>query len=216
MKKTIKVAASVLAVDFSNLEKEIKSVESAGVDLLHIDVMDGHFVNNITIGPCVVESIRKVTKLPLLSHLMISNPQKYALNFAEAGSDLVTMHIETISVSDFIRVAKKLKERRVKVGVALNPATPLLKIKALADVVDLILVMSVNPGFGGQKFMPEVLPKIVNLRKIFKKDIEVDGGINARNAALVIAAGANILAAGSYIFKSQDRYLAIRSLRNAK
>jgi len=216
MSKDIKIAASILAADFSDLKNEIGSIESAGVDYIHIDVMDGHFVNNITIGPCVIESLRKITKLPFISHLMIENPERYAVDFAKAGSDIITMHIETISVSDFIGQAQKLKSMQKKIGVALNPVTPLSSIKDLINVVDLVLIMSVVPGFSGQKFMPQVLQKISELRKVFKKDIEVDGGINSENASLVIEAGANILAAATYLFKSKDKKLAIRSLRDAK
>jgi len=216
MNKNILVAASILTADFSNLGKELASVESAGVDYIHIDVMDGHFVNNITIGCCVIESLRKTIKLPFISHLMIENPQRYAVDFAKAGSDIITMHIETISISDFLIQARKLKSMHKKVGIALNPATPISRIKNLIDIVDLVLIMSVNPGFGGQKFIPGVLPKIASLRKVFKKDIEVDGGINSSTAALVIDAGANILAAGTYLFRAKNKKLALRSLRDAK
>ena len=211
----IKIAPSILSANFSCLDKEIKKVERAGADILHVDVMDGHFVPNITIGPVVVKDIRKITKLPLDVHLMIKNPEKYSDAFINAGSDMITMHIETISTQAFRKEAKRLKKMNIKVWISLNPATPLAKIKKVLDVVDLVLVMSVNPGFGGQKFIPEALPKIKELRSIFKKDISVDGGVNDQTAAKLIRAGANILASGSYIFGASDAKLAIERIRNA-
>ena len=174
----IKVAPSILSADFSCLDREIKKVELAGADLLHIDIMDGHFVPNITIGPVVVKHIRKVTHLPLDVHLMIEKPQKLIKVFVDAGSDMITMHIETVSVAEFKRQAAYLKERGIKIGISLNPATPLAKIKGLLKYVDFVLVMSVNPGFSGQKFIPSALSKIKKLRSIFKGDIAVDGGVN--------------------------------------
>lgn len=210
----IKIAASLLSADFSCLDKEIKIVERAGADMLHIDVMDGHFVPNITIGPVVVKDIRKVTRLPLDTHLMITNPEKYIDDFVRAGSDMITVHIETMSKSKIKNKKLKLNTQGVRLGISLNPNTPLEKIEGVLDAVDFVLVMSVFPGFGGQRFIPAVLPKISKLRSMFKGDISVDGGVNDKVAGKLIKAGANILAAGSYIFHSSDYARAIRSLRN--
>jgi len=211
----IKVAPSILSADFSCLDREIKKVERAGADLLHVDVMDGHFVPNITIGPAVVKYIRKVTQLPLDVHLMIENADKYADVFVKAGSDMITVHIEALSFNKIKALSRQMRAKGIKFGVSLNPATPLVKIKKVLSLVDFVLVMSVNPGFGGQAFIPGVVPKIRQLRKIFKKDIAVDGGINDLTAKLVIEAGANILAAGSYIFRAKDTKFAIERIRNA-
>ena len=209
----IKVAPSILSADFSNLALELKKVERAGADLIHVDIMDGHFVPNITIGPVVVKYIRKATKLPLDVHLMIENPVKYLGAFVNAGSDMITVHIETVSLKELAAISKGLKHRGVKLGISLNPATPLLKIKKALGLVDFVLVMSVNPGFGGQAFIPSALNKIRQLRAIFKKDIAVDGGINNITGRQVREAGANILAAGSYIFGAKNTRAAINSLR---
>ena len=207
------VAASILSADFSRLGEEIQKVELAGCDLIHVDVMDGHFVPNITIGPAVVRDIKKVSRLPLDVHLMIENPQKYVGEFIKAGSDMLTLHAETISVSGF--KAQKKKLGKVKLGLSLNPGTPLNKIIPYLKFADFVLVMSVNPGFGGQEFISSALPKIKKLREIFSGDISVDGGINEKTAKLVKDAGANILAAGSYIFKSNNYKEAIERIRNA-
>ncbi|MBU0503123.1 MAG: ribulose-phosphate 3-epimerase [Candidatus Omnitrophota bacterium] len=209
----IQIAPSILSADFSCLRDEIRKVAIAGADMLHIDVMDGHFVPNITIGPAVVKDIRKVTKLPLDVHLMIENPQDYVDSFVKAGADMITFHIETISAPKLRALSSKLKAKGIKVGISLNPPTPLAKVKSVLKFVDFVLVMSVNPGFGGQEFIPSAIPKIKKLRAIFKGDIAVDGGINEVNAGKVIQAGANILAAGSYIFKSNNCKEAIRRLR---
>ena len=211
----IKVAPSILSADFSCLAKEIKKVELAGADMLHIDVMDGHFVPNITIGPVVVKHIRKLTKLPLDVHLMIEKPERFIDDFAAAGSDMVTLHIETISEIELKAQSLKLKAKRVKLGISLNPDTPLAKIKNVLNLADFVLIMSVNPGFSGQAFMPEALSKIKELRSIYGGDITVDGGINVKTAKQVINAGANILASGSYIFGAKNAKLAIERLRNA-
>jgi len=211
----IKVAPSILSANFSCLAEEVRKVQRAGADLIHVDVMDGHFVPNITIGPVVVKYLRAVTKIPLDVHLMIKNPFKYTDAFVDAGADMITVHIETVTKAQIEAAAKSLKKRGIKFGISLNPATPLAKIKPVLKSVDFVLVMSVNPGFGGQSFIPAALPKIKELRKIFKKDISVDGGINDRTAALVIAAGANILAAGSYIFGAKNVKTAIERIRHA-
>ncbi|MDD4979693.1 MAG: ribulose-phosphate 3-epimerase [Candidatus Omnitrophica bacterium] len=212
----IKIAPSILSADFSCLAREIKKVESAGADMLHIDVMDGHFVPNITIGPVVVKYIRRVTKLPLDVHLMIENPQKFIDEFISAGSDMITVHIEAISSAKLKAQSVKLKKKGIKLGISLNPATPLTKIKETLGFVDFVLVMSVNPGFSGQSFIPAVLPKIRQLRSIFKGDISVDGGVNDKVAARIIKSGADILAAGSYIFGAKNTRLAIERIRNAR
>ena len=211
----IKIAPSLLSANFSCLEKDIKSVEAAGADMLHLDIMDGHFVPNITIGPVVVKHISKVTSLPLESHLMIEQPERYIDAFIEAGSDMITVHIETVSVPKLSVFRRKLKAKGVKLGISLNPGTPLAKIKKVLSLVDFVLIMSVNPGFGGQKFMPIALSKIRQLRSIYKGDIAVDGGINSETAPIVVKAGANILIAGSYIFGSKNIKLAIERIRNA-
>ncbi len=212
----IKIAPSLLSADFSCLDREIKKVEDAGADMLHIDVMDGHFVPNITIGPAVIKCIRKVTKLPLDVHLMIENPQNLIDDFVKAGSDMITMHIETISAQAFKKQAVYLKNKGVKAGISLNPGTHLSKIKGVLNCLDFVLVMSVNPGFSGQAFIPKALPKIKELRSIFCGDISVDGGVNDKVAGSIIKAGANILAAGSYIFGAMDTKLAIERIRNAR
>lgn len=209
----IKIAPSILSADFSFLARDIKRVERAGADMLHVDIMDGHFVPNITIGPVVVKYMRKVTSLPLDVHLMIDNPKKYINAFVQAGSDMITVHIETASIKEIQAMARDLKSKGIKFGVSLNPATSISKIKPVLKFVDFVLVMSVNPGFGGQAFIPSALVKIKQLRAIFKEDIAVDGGINAATGKLVRVAGANVLAAGSYIFGAKNTKQAIDSLR---
>jgi len=217
MTKKIKVAPSILSADFSRLGEEIRSVEAAGADIIHIDVMDGHFVPNITIGPLIVEAARKTTKLPLDVHLMITNPELYIADFAKAGADYITVHTET--AFHLNRLVQSIKEHKgVKAAVALNPATPLTSLDYVLADVDMVLIMSVNPGFGGQAFIPSALEKITKLRKRIeelglKTEIEVDGGVKPSNAAEVIKAGADILVAGSAVFGAKDYAAAIRGIR---
>lgn len=209
----IQIAPSLLSADFSCLDREIASVEKAGADELHVDVMDGHFVPNITIGPVVVKDVRKVTKLPLDVHLMIERPGAYVDAFVKAGANAITVHCETVSAQDFAALAMDLKKRGVKAGVSLNPPTPLDRVLPFLPAADFVLVMTVNPGFGGQSFIADVVPKIRQLRERYTKDISVDGGITDETAPLVVAAGATVLVAGSYVFGAPDRRKAIESLR---
>ena len=205
--KKILISPSILAGDFSQLGKDIQKLEDAGADMIHVDVMDGHFVPNITIGPPVIKSLRKYTDLPFDVHLMISPVHKYIEDFSKAGSDIITIHPEaTENVKVSIDLIKSLGK---KVGLSLNPDTPIGTIKKYLDQINLVLVMTVYPGFGGQKFISKVLNKIKNLKKIkdenkFLFDIEVDGGINFENNKLAIEAGANILVSGTTIFKNND------------
>ncbi|MGE5308319.1 MAG: ribulose-phosphate 3-epimerase [Deltaproteobacteria bacterium] len=214
MGKDIKVAPSILSADFSRLGAELSAVMAGGADLVHVDVMDGHFVPNITIGPVVVKDIRKATPLPLDVHLMIEDPEKYVGPFVKAGADMLTVHVETVTKRKVEKIRKDLGGK-VKLGISLNPPTPLSKILPFLEMADFVLVMSVNPGFGGQEFIPGALGKIRELRKRFKGDISVDGGINEATGRLCVDAGANILAAGSYIFGSDNYSKAIRRLKCA-
>ncbi len=210
--RKIRVAPSVIAADQARLGEEVKRIEKAGADLLHIDIMDGHFVPNITIGPDVVKAIDSITNLPLDVHLMISQPQKYIKAFSQAGADYITFHIETCK-NNAKKIIAQIKASKKKAGISLNPATPLASIKGLLKDVDLVLVMSVEPGFSGQKFMPGVLPKIKALRKIFKGDIAVDGGINQDTASPAVSCGANILASGSCVFCADNPRQVIQNLK---
>jgi len=210
------IAPSILAADFSRLGDEIKAVEQAGADWIHVDVMDGHFVPNITIGPAVVESIRKVTELPLDVHLMIENADKYIPDFISAGSDIITVHVE--ACPHLNRTIQLIKEKDIMAGVVLNPATPLSSLEEILHEIDIVLLMSVNPGFGGQKFIPSMLDKIQNLNEIMSNydhpmALEVDGGITPENAGDVVQAGAGVLVAGSAVFNSKDYKKAINALR---
>ena len=205
--KKIQISPSILSADFSQLGKEVKKLEEGGADLIHVDVMDGHFVPNLTIGPPVIKALRNYTKLPFDVHLMISPVHKYIKNFAEAGSDIITIHPEaTENLNQSITLIKELNK---KVGVSLNPNTKIKVIETELKNIDLVLVMSVFPGFGGQKFIPETIKKIKELKKLKEKnnysfDIEVDGGINFSNSKDVINAGANILVSGTTIFKENN------------
>ena len=217
MSQKIKVAPSILSADFSRLGDEIRAVETAGADLIHVDVMDGHFVPNITIGPMIVEAARGVTKLPLDVHLMITSPELYIADFAKAGADYITVHVET--ALHLNRLVQMIKEHRgIKAAVSLNPATPLSSLDYILEDIDMVLIMSVNPGFGCQAFIPSALNKIRSLRKLIgerglKTAIEVDGGVKPDNAAGIIEAGADILVAGSAIFGAKDYAAAIRGIR---
>ena len=205
--KKIQISPSILSADFSQLGSEIKKLEQGGADLIHVDVMDGHFVPNLTIGPPVIKNLRKYTKLPFDVHLMISPVHEYIENYADAGADIITIHPEaTDNLKETISLIKRFGK---KVGVSLNPKTEIKTLIDEIDNIDLVLVMSVNPGFGGQKFMPEVLDKIKELKKIKDKnqyhfDIEVDGGINFSNSKIVLEAGADILVSGTTVFKEND------------
>lgn len=216
MEKRIKIAPSILSADFSRLGDEIRAVEAAGADLIHIDVMDGHFVPNITLGPLVVQAVRSITSLELDVHLMIEDPDRYLEAFAQAGADWLTVHIE--ACPHLNRTISRIKELGIKAGVSLNPAThPKLLEYCMADV-DLILVMSVNPGFGGQHFIPSSLQKIHKIKEMAGKNnhqpaIEVDGGINEHTISQVVQAGADILVAGSAVFGKTDYKMRIEALR---
>ncbi len=202
-----KLAPSILSADFSRLGDEIKAVEEAGADYIHIDVMDGHFVPNITIGPLVVEAIKNVTKLPLDVHLMISNPDKYIKDFIKAGSSILSVHAETCP--HLQRTINHIRELGIKPAVVLNPSTSLSTLEYILEEVDMVLLMTVNPGFGGQKFISSMIPKIKKLRKLIDEkhlsvELEVDGGINLDNISKVVKAGADVIVAGSAVFKSKD------------
>lgn len=216
MAQNIKISPSILSADFSILGDEIKNLEKAGADLIHVDVMDGHFVPNITMGPPIIKAIRKFTKLPFDVHLMISPVEKYIKAFADAGSDIITLHPE--ATDNLKRAIQTVKSCGKKAGVSLNPKTPVSALMDVINDIDLILIMSVNPGFAGQSFMSEVLPKVSELRKMIndkklKIDIEIDGGINFETAPLAVKAGANILVSGTTIFSGSLKD-NIQKLRN--
>jgi len=212
----IKLAPSILSADFANLERDIKIVENAGAELLHIDVMDGHFVPNITIGAPVVKSLRKISNMVFDVHLMISRPEDYIADFVAAGADIITVHAE--AATHLHRLIQMIKDKGVKAGVALNPATPLSILDYILEDLDMVLIMSVNPGFGGQKFIPSALDKVRLIRELaidmnLNIDIEVDGGVGLDNIAAVVGSGANILVAGSAIFNSNDPTATIKQMK---
>jgi len=215
----IKLAPSILSADFARLGEQVAEAARAGADYIHVDVMDGHFVPNITIGAPVVAAIRPVTSLPLDVHLMIEHPERYISEFVHAGADIITVHVEASPhLHGAIELIKKLG---AKAGVSLNPPTPIGAVEEFLHHVDLVLIMSVNPGFGGQSFIPETLPRIENVRKILDNrglsaELEVDGGINADNAPDIVKAGANVLVAGNSIFRAEDGISrALQRLREA-
>src|SRR5690625_1687469 len=214
----VKIAPSILSADFSQLGAEIKDVEQGGADYIHVDVMDGHFVPNITIGPLIVDAIKPTTDLPLDVHLMIENPEHYIQDFAEAGADVISVHQETCT--HLHRTIQQIKSYDVKAGVALNPATPVNLLKEILHELDLIVIMTVNPGFGGQAFIPEMVGKIKQLDQWRREKglsfvIEIDGGVNVNTAKLCTDAGADILVAGSAVFDKEDRKQAIEDIVNA-
>jgi ribulose-phosphate 3-epimerase len=212
-----KIAPSILSADFCRLGEEIKAVEAAGADYIHVDVMDGHFVPNITIGPLVVEAVRKITSLPLDVHLMIENPDRYIPDFAAAGADIIVVHAEaSVHLHRSIQLIKSLGKRA---GVSLNPATPLNVLEHILTDLDLVLLMTVNPGFGGQSFIEECLPKIASLRAMLDKrgleaELEVDGGVKVDNIARIAHAGADVFVAGSAVFGSSDYSATIKALKS--
>jgi len=211
-----KIAPSILSADFSRLGEEVRAVEKAGADLIHVDVMDGHFVPNITIGPLVVTGLRKLTSLPLDVHLMIEEPERYIEAFAQAGSTWITIHAEVCR--NLRQIVRKIRQLNVRPGVVLNPATPLRRLYPVLEEIDLVLLMSVNPGFGGQAFIPTVLKKVEQLRKAidrnhYQAEIEVDGGIKLENIGEVSRAGGDIFVLGTGIFKTENYKETIRKLR---
>jgi ribulose-phosphate 3-epimerase len=212
----VKIAPSILSADFSKLGEEITAAEKAGADFIHIDVMDGHFVPNITIGPLVVKSVKKIASLPLDVHLMIEEPDRYIRDFAESGADIITVHSEA-SVH-LHRTIQNIKEFGIKAAVSVNPATPLSHIEVILPYIDMALIMSVNPGFGGQKFIPEIFPRIQRLKTLinenkYKVDIEVDGGVNVENVSEVVLAGADIVVMGNAFYNSKDYAETVNTVR---
>jgi len=211
-----KIAPSILSADFSRLADEVKAVEKAGADVIHVDVMDGHFVPNITIGPLVVQGLRKLTSLPLDVHLMIENPERYIEDFVQAGGNWITIHAEVCP--NLKRMIKKIRQLNVRPGIVLKPATPLKTLFPVLEDIDLVLIMSVNPGFGGQSFIPATLKKIERLRRIidqnkYSMEIEVDGGVKIENIREVSRAGGDIFVVGTGIFKTENYEETIKKLR---
>jgi ribulose-phosphate 3-epimerase len=214
----VKIAPSILSADFAHLARDIQEVVEGGADYIHVDIMDGHFVPNITMGPMIVEAIRPVTELPLDVHLMIENPERYIEAFAKSGADIITVHVETCP--HLHRTIQQIKALGVKAGVVLNPATPAEMVRPVIDELDMVLLMTVNPGFGGQSFIENVLHKIATIREWANKlnpslEIEVDGGINPENAQKCAKSGADVFVAGSAIYNQKDRKQAIQEIRNA-
>lgn len=214
----MKIAPSILSADFANLAHDIQLVEKAGADYIHVDVMDGHFVPNITIGPAVVAAIRPVTKLPLDCHLMIEKPENYIPDFAKAGADIINVHVE--ATPHIHRALQMIKNASVKAGVTINPGTPVAAIQHVLQMADLVLVMTVNPGFGGQAFIPEAVEKVKELKALkeefgYHYEIEVDGGIVPETAKICQAAGADVFVAGSYIYNAPDPEDRIATLKEA-
>jgi ribulose-phosphate 3-epimerase len=212
----IKIAPSILSADFARLGDEIRAIEADGADYVHIDVMDGHFVPNITIGPLIVEAVRKVTDMPLDVHLMIENPDQYIPDFAKAGADIITVHYE--AAPHLHRTVQLIHSLGKKAGVSLNPATPVSSLEVILEELDLVLLMSVNPGFGGQNFIPSCLPKIEALRKEIDRrglniELEIDGGVKPANIAAIAGAGADVFVAGSAVFGASDYQATIAELR---
>ena len=210
----IKIAPSLLSANFAALAQEVKKMEEAGADLFHVDVMDGHFVPNLTIGPKVVQAIRESTSVPLDVHLMVQSPDRFVEPFAKAGSNGLTIHVEAAG-KQTPAILQKIKSLGLRAGLALNPDTPLSKAVPFLSQLDMVLLMTVHPGFGGQSFISSVLPKISQLRALFKGDIEVDGGINAQTAQQAVERGANVLVAGTYLFRAADPREAIQNLRRS-
>ena len=215
--KTVKIAPSILSADFSKMGEEVQSLEQNGADIVHCDIMDGVFVNNITFGIKMVEDIRKCTKLPLDCHLMIVNPEKYVERFAKAGADIITVHYEACK-DNLKEVLQLIKATGAKCGAVINPDSPVEKIADVIPLCDMVLVMSVFPGFGGQKFIPEALDKLRAVKAIIDEsgkeiDLEIDGGVTGENVAEIKAAGANVIVAGSAVFKAADRKAMIASLK---
>lgn len=210
---SVQISPSILSADFSKLSEEIEAVEQAGADMLHLDIMDGHFVPTITFGPTIVAAIKSIASVPLDVHLMIESPDAYIDDFASVGADILTIHVE--ACTHLQRALRHIKEKGMKAAAAINPSTPVEGFRYVVDDLDMALVMSVNPGFSGQKFIPQVMDKISHTRQLVGEsvDIQVDGGVTPDNAAEVVAAGANILVAGSAVFSKPDYSKAITALR---
>jgi ribulose-phosphate 3-epimerase len=215
----IEIVPSILSADFTRLGEQVREAEAAGAQRIQIDIMDGHFVPNITMGPMIVESVRRCTTLPLEAHLMISNPEQYIDDFAQAGADVIIAHQE--ASPHLHRIIQQIKSTGKLVGIALTPSTPIIMLEDILSLLDMVLIMTVNPGFGGQDFIPEMLPKISRLRQKIaqvglKCDIEVDGGIHEATAPLVVQAGANLLVAGSAVYNERESVAqAIARIQNA-